>query len=60
MNENLLALLIIIGVIAAIILAQEAPKLWHLMTHGHFPFFQYLGFDKFGFDEYGDECLRCR
>jgi len=60
MNENLIALLCIVVVIGLIVLAEYTPKLWHLAVHHHWPFFQYLGFDKHGFDEYGDECLRCR
>lgn len=60
MNQNLVAILFILGVIALMALVEFSPKLIHLVIHHHFPFYKYLGYDNEGFDEYGDECLRCR
>jgi len=34
-------------------------KLLHRIKHGHWPFYKYLGYDKYKFDQYGDDCLRC-
>lgn len=34
-------------------------QLWHRIRTGHWALYEYLGYDKYQFDEYGDKCLVC-
>jgi len=33
--------------------------MWHLLTKGHFPLYEVIGYDEEKFNVYGTECLRC-
>lgn len=34
--------------------------MWHWLIHGHFKVREVLGYDKYGFDELGDDCIICK
>lgn len=34
--------------------------LWHRIRTGHWILFEVYGYDKYGFEERGDECLICK
>jgi len=60
MSNNLIALLFMVGVVVLFAFAEYLPRLIHLAIHHHWPFYKYRGYDNYGFNEYGDDCLRCR